>query len=222
MSAPQSNAAPWLQELKTNRKTQAALAFLVIFLGWFFWPDSKPQGRPRATLAARISGRSSEGEAQLRAIEQLPDLEQLNKAGELPKDTRMFRDLFVFDSPPPPPPPPPRPKPTPPPPPPPTAEQLKAMELKRLKDAEWGSRPQDLRYLGYLATRRTGKIGAFMKGEEPVSIRLGDKANAQWKLVKLTDVKAEFQNLKYQDLILGLDAKDVQGTGPATRTTNEF
>jgi hypothetical protein len=81
-----------------------------------------------------------------------------------------------------------------------------------------------MRYLGYLGTASTGRLGAFMRGEDPVTIKQGDLANPHWRLVKLTDLAAEFQNQKYPDLRHKLDAVD--SAGQAGRTiqapSNEF
>jgi hypothetical protein len=63
-----------------------------------------------------------------------------------------------------------------------------------------------------------------MKGEETVTIKQGDLANPHWRLVKLTDIAAEFQNLKYTDLKHKLDAVDITGQGGRTNQapSNEF
>jgi hypothetical protein len=89
---------------------------------------------------------------------------------------------------------------------------------------ENSSRPQDMRYLGYLGSPTAGRLGAFMKGEDPVTIKQGDLANPHWRLVKLTDLAAEFQNLKYSDLKHKLDAVDIHGQSgrPSQAPTNDF
>jgi hypothetical protein len=63
-----------------------------------------------------------------------------------------------------------------------------------------------------------------MKGEEPITIKQGALANPRWRLVKLTDISAEFQNLKYADLKHKLDAVDTSGPGnrPGQAPSNEF
>jgi len=208
----------WLEELKTNRRTQAGLVafgLALLFMIYMLWPDA-PKRRPAKILAAIAA---TGDDRALQALDKLPDLAKLVQAGELPNDDRMFRDLFLFDGPPPPPPPPVKP---PPPPPPPTEEQLKAIALKQAKDAEFASRPQGLRYLGYLERKSVGRIGAFMRGEEAVSVILGEPLGSQWKLAVLTETHAEFQNLKYPDLRHRIEAADA-GSGPrGTGATNEF
>jgi len=220
MSAPAlkgSSVSAMLQDLKSNRRVQVALAVLVLMI-WYLWPTAPPTAA-RGTEAHRPS--APLGDRQSRDLQKLPDLAKLDRAGELPREDRMYRDLFLFDGPPPPPPPP---APPPKPPPPPTAEQLAAEALRQSRAQENGSRPQDLRYLGYLGTPAAGKLGAFMRGEEPVTLKQGDLANPHWRLVKLTDIAAEFQNLKFGDLRHKIDAVDLQG-GAGGRTqapSNDF
>ena len=128
-----------------------------------------------------------------------------------PREDRMYRDLFLFEGPPPPPPPA-------------AAAPAPAAAAhpgaargprpwRQDRAQETATRPQDLRYLGYLGTASSGRLGAFMRGEEPVTIKQGDLVNPQWRLVKLTDSSAEFQNLKFADLRHKIDA--VGRSGPA-------
>ncbi len=96
--------------------------------------------------------------------------------------------------------------------------------MRQARAQETATRPQDLRYLGFLGTARAGQLGAFMRGEDPVTIKLGDLANPHWRLVKLTDYSAEFQNLKFADLRQKIDAVDSSGAGgrPGQAPANEF
>jgi type IV secretory pathway VirB10-like protein len=189
-------------------------------LVWMLWPAS-----PKAGAAKSASTRAASqalDERQVRELAKLPDLSKLDKAGELPHEDRMYWDLFLFEGPPPPPPA--HPPAPPPPPPPPTKEQLEAEQLRQDRAQETATRPQNLRYLGYLGSVTAGRLGAFMKGEDPVTIKQGDLANPHWRLVKLTDIAAEFQNLKYADLKHKLDAVDVSGQGgrAGQAHSNEF
>ncbi len=87
------------------------------------------------------------------------------------------------------------------------------------------TRPQGLRYLGYLEQDPTGRFGAFMKGEEPNPIKLHSMVGPQWKLVKLTDTLAEFQNLKFPELRHSIQAVDASGSSSSVanrRVTNQF
>ncbi|HNX93689.1 MAG TPA: hypothetical protein PKL14_00885 [Holophaga sp.] len=209
-----------LHELKTNRKTQAVALLAPLTLAFLVYSllDDGPKARPRTarTFAAPISGQTNA------AIQKLPDLAQLNKAGELPGEGRMYRDLILFDMPAPPPPPKPKPAPLPPPPPPPTKEQIAAEQLRQARQNEQNLRPQSLRYLGYMGTATSGRLGAFMKGDDSVSIRLGDLANPHWRLSKLTENYAEFQNVKFQDLLFRLEAGDARSTNATAAPSNEF
>ena len=199
----------WLQELKSNRRLWAGLAAIPVLV-YLLWP-SAPQGRPVRGAAARGATPVAD-DRQIKELQKLPDLTRLNQAGELPSEDRMYRDLFLFEGPPPPPPPPP-----------PTPEQLAAEALRQDKARENASRPQDLRYLGYLGTRKAGELGAFMHGEDPVTIKRGDLANPHWRLVRLGPYSAEFQNVKYPDLRQKLDAVDASGAGrPGFAPANEF
>lgn len=206
----------WLQELKGNRRTQGMLLLLAGALAYLFWPESpRPKARRATPLAALAGGR------QLQGLDKLPDLVKLDRAGQLPsgeKPDRMYRDLFTFDLPPGPPPPPPKPLP---PPPPPTPEQIRARELQQARDAEAASRPQQLRYLGWFGNSSSGPLGAFVNGEEPVTLRLGAVLGGRWKLMSVTADHAEFQNLKFPDIRHNLRAEDRSGNA-SSRPTNDF
>lgn len=199
-----------LRDLKTNRRLQAALVALALMI-WYLWPSSAaPVKTPRRAPAPL-------GDRQTRELRKLPDLDRLAKAGELPTEDRMLRDIFLFEGPPPPPRPP-RPGP---PPPPPAPEETAARELAAERARQAASRPQDLRYLGYLGTARSGRLGAFMKGEEPLNLRPGDLVNPQWRLVKVSDLSAEFQNVTFADLRHRIDAVEAR-IAPGRAPSNEF
>ncbi|MBI4911458.1 MAG: hypothetical protein HY823_01870 [Acidobacteria bacterium] len=210
----------FLQELRTSRRTQGmAVVFLAVLAGmvWMLWPE-QPKRRARAVAGAPAPV-PGEADPQLKALEKLPDLAKLTKAGELPRDPEMSRDLFLFDS---------RQAETEvyevfvPPPPPPTPEVVETKRRQADRDIQAGTRPQGVRYLGFLATRKQGQIGAFMKGEEPLTLPLGDLSFPGWKLVKLDDTGAEFQNLKYPDLRHKIQPSDGAGPQQPGYVRNEF
>lgn len=210
----------WFEELKQNRKTQAGLgafALALAFMIFMLWPDA-PKAKPRKVIS-NPGLASQESNRTLQSLEKLPDLARLGKAGELPDEARMYRDVFLFDGPAPKPPPP---LPPPPPPKPPTAAELKAIADRQAKDGAYATRPQVLRYLGYLERKSVGRIGAFVKNEEAVSIKLGETFGDQWKLANLTDTFAEFQNLKYPDMRHRIEATDAGGGPRGNAATNEF
>lgn len=199
------------QELRSNRRTQAALAALALVLGYTlysFFAPSTPQGR-RATVKA-AGGLDAH---QIQSLRRLPDLASLDKAGELPPNAKVQRDLFLFEAPPPPAA---RVK-APPPPPPPTPEDIERQRLAQEKASEYAGRPQDLRYLGFFRGSPSGLVGAFMKGEEPVTLLQGTILKDRWKLVSILDTKAEFQNTKYPDLRLVLEAREASGGAPVNQ-----
>jgi len=212
----------FIQELRTNRKTQGmAVAFLAVlgWMIWMFWPEQKKSThRPSAAAASTLLPTFDSSDPQLAALRKLPDLAKLDRAGELPKEAEMARDLFLFDSP----------QRSPevyeifvPPPPPPTPEEIEAKRLADSRRSEEGSRPGGLRYLGSMVTRKRAQIGAFMKGEEAVTLPLGDLSFPGWKLVKLDETGAEFQNLKFPDLRHKLQPSDGGGSR-ADAVRNEF
>ncbi len=211
------DAKALLQELKTNRRTQGMLVVFVIVLVWL-WPSAAPK---RKSGSGRVGSVQTAGltDAQVGALGKLPDLAKLDMAGELPNEAKMHRDLFLFEGVPPPPPPPPPVKI----PDPPTPAELEAAAKKALRDAEQATRPQALRYIGFLESKTSGPIGAFFKGEEPFTFPLGHMENTTWKLVKLSDTKAEFQNTKYADMRMVLEVRDYAGSaGANTQVTNDF
>jgi type IV secretory pathway VirB10-like protein len=99
----------------------------------------------------------------------------------------------------------------PPPPPPPTPEELERQRLAQDKAREYAGRPQDLRYLGFFKGSPSGTVGAFMKGEEPVTLTSGALLKERWKLVSILETRAEFQNVKYPDLRLVLEVREASG-----------
>ena len=225
MSAPSNgkattDAKAWIQELKTNRKTQAAIVGLVAVLAFVFWPDAPKRSSRSAAASHGIVVPMDD--RQLQALDKLHDLASLGKAGELPDEGRMYRDVFLFDMPPPKPLPPPV-QPKPPKPKPLSAIEIAAIELQRARDAELAAKPQSLHYLGYMGRASTGRLGAFTKGEETISLRVGEGANPQWKLTELTDTYAEFQDLKFPDLRHRITATDAQAAANANaNVTNQF
>lgn len=218
--SPALDAQAFLKELRTNRRTQVALLAFAGVLVWMVWSLAfdTPERRPRRTAAG--SGAAIDPKA-LSNLERLPHLSALNRAGELPPVPKLLRDPFLFDAPQPPPPPvkPVKPKP-------PTPEELKAMEEARkakeaqaLKDQEFNTRPQDLRYIGFLEGSPAGQIGAFIKGEEAMPLVLGTLLRDRWKLVGLSEKSATFQNTKYADMKFELPAREA---GAAAGATNEY
>ena len=200
------------QELRSNPKTQIALAAFALVLLYalytFLAPDA-PKGRK--TPATRTG--SNLDPRQLQGLRRLPDLAALGKAGELPPAAKIQRDLFMFEAPPPPP----AKVKAPPPVPPPTPEELERQHLAQEKATEWAGRPQDLRYLGFFKGSPSGTVGAFMKGEEPVTLTTGTLLKDRWKLVSILDTRAEFQNTKYPDQRLVLEVRETSGGAPANQ-----
>lgn len=200
------------QELRTNRRTQAALAvfaLVLVFVAFTVLGSDAP--RTRRTVATR-SGASLDPR-QLQGLRRLPDLAALDRAGELPPDPKVRRDLFMFEAPPPPA----KPVKPPPPPPPPTPAELEQQRMAQEKAAEFATRPQDLRYIGYFKGSPAGTVGAFMKGEEPVTLLQGTLLAGRWKLVTILDTRAEFQNTKYPDLRMTLEVREASGGAPVNQ-----
>lgn len=208
MSAPARSldVRAMAQELRGNRRTQAALAAFIVVLGYalysLFGSDA-----PRTRRTGPSGAAAGLDARQLQSLRRLPDLAALDRAGELPPDAKVRRDLFTFEAPPPP---------AvavklPPPPPPPTPEELEQQRLAQDKAAELATRPQDLRYLGFFKGRPSGTVGAFMKGEEPVTLLQGALLRDRWKLVAILEARAEFQNTKYSDLRMVLEAREASG-----------
>lgn len=195
-----------LQELRSNRKTQAALAGFVLMLGVLFYtvftPDAPKTRRPAdGRTGANLDTR------QLQGLRKLPDLAALDLAGELPPKPKVLRDIFMFEAPPVPV----KPPPPPPPPPPPSPADVEAQKKAQAKAAEFATRPQDLRYLGFFKGTPSGIVGAFMKGEEAVTLTPGTVVRERWKLIAVLDTRAEFQNLTYPDLKLVLETREASG-----------
>ncbi len=195
-----------LQELRSNRKTQAALAGFVLMLGVLFYTVFASDA-PKTRRATDGRTGTSLDSRQLQGLRKLPDLAALDLAGELPPKPKVLRDVFMFEAPPVPV----KPPPPPPPPPPPSPEDVEAQRKAQAKAAEFATRPQDLRYLGFFKGTPSGLVGAFMKGEEPVTLTPGTVVRERWKLVAVLDTRAEFQNLTYPDLKLVLETREASG-----------
>ncbi|WP_243302248.1 hypothetical protein [Geothrix oryzisoli] len=200
------------QELRGNRRTQAALVAFALVLAYALYTILAPDA-PRAKQATAAGSGSTLDPRQLLGLRKLPDLAALDRAGELPPAAKVQRDLFLFEAPPPPP----KAVKPPPPPPPPSPEEVERQRLAQAKAAEFAGRPQTLRYLGYFKGSPSGLVGAFMKGEEPVTLTQGAMVGDRWKLVTILDTRAEFQNTKYPDLRLVLEARDASGGAPVNQ-----
>ena len=200
------------QELRSNRKTQAALAGFALVLGYAAF-TLFGSGAPRTRRTDSGRGTASPDPRQLQGLRRLPDLAALDRAGELPPDPKVRRDLFMFEAPPPPA----KPVKPPPPPPPPSPEELERQRAAQEKTAEYASRPQDLRYLGFFKGSPSGAVGAFMKGEEPVTLIQGALLQNRWKLVSILETRAEFQNTKYPDLRMVLEVREASSGAPVNQ-----
>jgi len=201
-----------LQELRSNRRTQAALAAFALVLVYALYTVLAPDA-PKAKRSVAVGAGVGLDPRQLLGLRKLPDLAALDQAGELPSGAKVRRDLFLFEAPAPPP----KPVKPPPPPPPPTPAELEAQRLAQEKAAEFASRPQDLRYLGFFKGSPAGLVGAFMKGEEPVTLVQGTLLRDRWKLVSILENRAEFQNTKYPDLRMVLEAREASGGAPVNQ-----
>ena len=211
MSSAQNSdsAKAWLQELKSNRKTQAAMAMFVVVVGYLcyelFVPKGTASGPRRANSTRSIVGQPLDP-AQAQALQNLPNLAGLHRASELPDENRMYRDLFLFDTPPPEPKPEP-PKPPPPPPKPPTEEELAAAARRAEIDREVRGQPSDYKFIAILQGRRSPVKGAFQKGDDINFFQIGDEASPNWKLASITDEEASFQNTKFNELKYAIKAQ---------------
>ena len=80
------------QELRSNRKTQialAAFALVILYAIYTFFSSDTPKGR----RAAAAGTGSNLDPRQLQGLRRLPDLAALGKAGELPPMAKVQRDL---------------------------------------------------------------------------------------------------------------------------------
>jgi len=223
----------WLQELKSNRKTQMALGIFLLVMGYLgyelFASNTKKttSNKKRANTTRNIVGQPLE-DAQAAALQKLPNLAGLQKAGELPSENRMFRDLFGFDLPPPPPPPPPKPQPPPPPPPPkppPTAAEIAAAELKAAMDREVRTQPSAYKFIAILQGYNGPRRGAFQKGDDIDFFAVGDELAPNWKLTAFSEDEALFQNTKFQELKYSIKIQmgaTGQTSGQNQQVTNFF
>jgi hypothetical protein len=217
-----ANVKEFIQELRGNRKTQGMAVIFLLVLAWtiwMIWPEQKKaRPRPGAGPASTTSAPAVLGDQQAK-LEKLPDLAKAAGAGELPKTAEMARDLFLFDLP----------TRAPkvvmievPPPPPPSEEEKAAAAERAARDQESSTRPSGVRYIGFLTSQRQGMLGAFMKGEEPLTLPIGDLSFRGWKLVKLDETGAEFQNLRFPDIRHKVQPSDGPGPGGMGPVRNDF
>ena len=217
----------WLQELKSNRKTQVALGAFLVVLGYFCYellaPKTSSQGARHPGAARNVIGQPLEP-TQAASLEKLPNLAGLHKAGELPNESRMYRDIFLFDTPPP------QPAPTPPPPPevekpPPTAEELAAAERRAAMDREVRAQPGAYKFIAILEGRISPRKGAFLKDDDIDFFKVGDEATPNWKLESLTEEEANFRNTRFRELTFSLKAPlstQDRAPGQQPQVTNQF
>jgi hypothetical protein len=231
MSAPQrsgNNGPAWAQELKSNRKTQISLAMFLIVAGYLgyelFAPKAGTPVRRRPASLRNFVGQSLEG-GQAMALKQLPNLAGLHQAGELPNESRMYRDLFGLDGPPPPPPPPPPPTPPPPPKPPPTPEEIAARELQAAMDRETRAQPTSYQLIGFIQGRNEPLLkGIFKNGNEIDFFTVGNELTPNWPLVALNEEGAMFQNTKFEALkfMIPLQTTTSGRTSNQQQVTNQY
>lgn len=190
----------WLQEIKNSRKIQIALLNIPVLI-WLIWPTTP-------SINSNVNSKDYDvknlvlDDNQSRELKKLPNLSALNAVVNLPKEKKTCRDLFLFEMP--------KPVFTPPPPAPPSKEEIEAGRLARLREQEQSSWPRQLCYLGYLGTPSSGRLGAFINNRDPLTVKQGGLVNAHWRLIKLNDVSAEFQNLKFSDLRNVVDVSELQ------------
>jgi hypothetical protein len=153
----------------------------------------------------------------LQEIKKLPDLSLLSVKVELPIEKKKCRDLFLFEEqnimaikssisapvil---------------------TKIQLENERLILLRNQEINSWPSSLVYLGYLGTKSSGKIGAFSRNEEPVTIKQGGLFSSRWRLVMLIDTAAKFQNLKFPDIWQNIEAVESKDDSYDSAQDNNF
>ncbi|WP_243288064.1 hypothetical protein, partial [Geothrix terrae] len=91
-----------IQELRANRRTQAALVAFALVLTYALYTVLAPEA-PRTRRATASGTGPNLDPRQLAGLRKLPDLAALDRAGELPPGAKVQRDLFLFEAPPPPP-----------------------------------------------------------------------------------------------------------------------
>ncbi len=194
MSSAPGISTRFLRELAKDGRTQTAALVLAGLAAWVAWPSQHP--------VRRIPGSgspSSPASADVARFAALPGLQRLQRAGELPDEPSMKRDLFLFDEPgaavPE------------------TRPTVGAEPLPATVDANEVERrqvlataPATLRYLGFLRGRPAGLIGAFMRGEEPETLLPGTVL-AGWRLMQVGESAAIFQSVRFPDLRFTLQAK---------------
>jgi len=190
MSASFLHSGLLLKGKQDWRLPTAALA-LAASLAWLAWPLSRP------TILGRHG--SVEAMPMFQGLQALPELQRLQSAGALPAEAGMKRDLFLFEGPQPPRSALPAILPTL------SVEPPDATVLAR--DAELATAPKALRYLGFLRGTPAGLIGAFMRGDEPVTLQPGSE-QAGWRLLEVGESAAVFQSLRFPDLRFTLLAKE--------------
>ena len=84
-----------LQELRSNRKTQAALAAFALTLGLLIYTVFVPDA-PKSRRAADGRTGANLDSRQIQGLRKLPDLAALDLAGELPPKPKVLRDVFML------------------------------------------------------------------------------------------------------------------------------
>lgn len=178
-------------EGKQDWRLPAAALALAATLAWLAWPSSRPSTRDRHG--------SVEAMPMLNGLHALPELRRLQSAGALPAEAGMKRDLFLFEGP---------------------ESPRKVLPATQpvlsveapdaallAREAEFATAPKALRYLGFLRGTPAGLIGAFMRGDEPVTLQPGSEQGG-WRLLEVGEGAAVFQSIRIPDLRFTLLAKE--------------
>ena len=176
---------------EVRRALPLAVISAIGVLGFLLFRSAPIPGRATA-------GRPSQASPGPLALLGLPRLQVLQRAGELPTDGGMRRDLFLFEKA--------RTAPVTKPhvPAPASDEPLPAPDPERI--LALASAPRGLRYLGFLRGAPAGLLAAFMAGEEPLTLPPGADRNG-WRLVEVAEEAATFRNQRFPDLTFTLHAK---------------
>lgn len=195
MSSAPGTALRFRRGLATDRRAQAAAVLVAGLAAWLAWPPTQPSRTAHGAVAA-----PPKASTDVARFEALPGLQRLQRAAELPGEALMKRDLFLFEVPHPP-----RASSAPSPDP--------ALAVPAIPDprqaaiaAELEAAPKTLRYLGFLRGTPAGLIGAFMRDEEPETLRLGSAVSG-WRLMDVGETAATFQSIRFPDLRFTLQAK---------------
>lgn len=202
-----------LKRIKNNKKIKITIFCLpiIIWYAWFILNQENNNDKFKTNNCKQILSND-----QLGRLKMLPDLSRLIKKDSNYINSNIKRNIFSFDKekvsssiqsniqqvpvvml---------------------TKQQLEIEEIEKLRNQERNTWPMNLRYLGHFGKPSFSKLGAFVYGENAITLKKGEILNSHWQLIEFDKTTAIFQNVKFQDIRYLIEAKDITSNNRSNET----